>query len=147
MQFFLFRQISKCIWNRDHLLNFSRLKLKALRHGLCRLKINGIGRLEPLLPHISQLFIGFSTKCSFSLHYVNFNLEEFDCNSIEPVRRVFYILISKVIFVLRCHSAHNTEVTFETAWLKTGLYFKQDTTVHNVIWSQKTETKGGKHEA
>ena len=148
VRFFLFRQISKWIWNRDHLLNFSRLKFKkALRHGLCRLKINGIGRLELLLPHISQLFIGFSTKCSFSLHCVNFNLEEFDCNSIEPVRRMFHILISKVISVLRCHSAHNTEVTFETAWPKTGLYFKQDTTVHNVIWSQKTETKGGKHEA
>ena len=57
-------------------------------------------------------------------------------------RRMFLILFSKVISVRKCHSAHNTEVT-----LKTGLYFKQDTTMHNVIWSQKTETKGGKHEA
>ena len=48
VRFFLFRQISKWIWNRDHLLNFSRLKFKkALRHGLCRLKIMRVSAASP----------------------------------------------------------------------------------------------------
>ena len=61
-------------------------------------------------------------------------------------RRMFLILISKVISaVLKFHSAHDTEVTLETAWLKTGLYFKQDTTIRAVprifcLWGQTPHT-------